>query len=121
MIQLSPAATQEILRLRSCQTGNPRFRLRVQPGGCSDFYYSLSFDDQLYSTDQTWSCNGVEGVIDAHTLQLADGLLLDYSEDLMGGGFRFHNPQATQSCGCGHSFAIAADATPPVESCHSSL
>jgi len=45
-------------------------------------------------------------VIDDQSLDYINGLMLDYSEDLMGGGFRFHNPNAKHSCGCGNSFSV---------------
>lgn len=106
MIQISPVATQEILRLRSQQSHNDAFfRLGVELGGCSQWVYKMAFEQQLQSDDTVYPCNELQVVIDSHSLAYVQGLRIDYSEDLMGGGFRFHNPQATHSCGCGHSFA----------------
>lgn len=70
-------------------------------------YYVLALDEQMQAGDQVVRCDGVEIVVDAHSLPYLDGLMLDYTEDLMGGGFRFHNPNAVQSCGCGNSFSVA--------------
>jgi iron-sulfur cluster assembly protein len=108
IVQLSPAAIAEILRLRSKQAQNPdmQFRLSVQPGGCADFYYKMEFITSLEINDQVYHWGGLEVVVDDLSLQQLQGLLIDYSEDLMGGGFRFHNPNATKSCGCGNSFAL---------------
>jgi iron-sulfur cluster assembly accessory protein len=107
MIQLSPAAITEVNRIRAqASHHNSLFRLSVQAGGCADLYYVLELDDQQPG-DQLLHCNGLEIVVDAESLQYLKGLKLDYTEDLMGGGFRFHNPNAVQSCGCGNSFSVA--------------
>ncbi len=107
MIQLSPAATDEIHRLRA-RTSLPeaRFRLSVQPGGCLDYYYHLSFDAAVSSDDVILNLNGIEAVIDQPSLALLSDLTIDYSEDLMGGSFRFYNPNAGENCGCGNSFSL---------------
>lgn len=107
MIQLSQAAIAEINRLKVKQH-HPEavFRLEVQPGGCSEFHYVLKFDSSIKLTDQVLSCGGMSVVVDSQSLSRVSGLAIDYSEDLMGGGFRFHNPNATQNCGCGNSFSV---------------
>lgn len=112
MIDLSTSAANEIKRLSSKQSNqNMLFRLRVQVGGCSGLFYDLSFDTIVMPSDRVFNCHGIAVVIDTQSLNYVSGLTLDYSEDLMGGGFRFHNPQATSSCGCGNSFSIEADST----------
>jgi iron-sulfur cluster assembly protein len=106
MIQIRPAALRELNRLRAKQQPQALFRLSVQPGGCSDWLYHLSFDDAIHSEDQVWECHGIQVVIAQQALSYVNGLTLDYSEDLMGGGFRFHNPNAVEHCGCGNSFSV---------------
>jgi iron-sulfur cluster assembly protein len=114
MINLSPAAINEISRLKSKQPSNVLFRLRVKSGGCADWFYDLAFDttvksdsDRLeQSTDQIVELHDIRVVIDPETLKYINGLSIDYSEDLMGGAFRFNNPQATSTCSCGNSFSI---------------
>ncbi|PMB19546.1 HesB/IscA family protein [Fischerella thermalis] len=107
MIYLSPAAASEIKRLKSKQQqSNLLFRLAVKLGGCSGRYYEMCFDEIASSGDRTFECEGIQVVIDAESFNYVDGLTIDYSEDLMGGAFRFYNPQANASCGCGNSFAI---------------
>lgn len=106
MIHLSQAAIREVKRLRSKHSSNAYFRLGVEPGGCSDFYYMLQFDQVAHLDDQVWNCESIQVVIDPHSLAHLAGLTLDYSEDLVGGGFRFHNPNAAQHCGCGNSFSL---------------
>jgi iron-sulfur cluster assembly accessory protein len=83
-----------------------RFRLHVQAGGCEQFYYKMDFDSTLHDHDRICHCDGLEIVIDEYSLRHMAGLKIDYSEDLMGGGFRFQNPKAAKHCGCGNSFAV---------------
>jgi iron-sulfur cluster assembly accessory protein len=107
MIQLKPAAIKEIKRLQSKeQRLDARFRLGVEPGGCSGFFYTLGFDTAVDPNDSIYDCNGISVVVDASSLNYVRDLTLDYSEDLMGGGFRFHNPLSVASCGCGNSFSV---------------
>ncbi len=107
MIHLSAAAVVEINRLK---TRHPEphalFRLKVEAGGCENWYYTLAFDSKVAAEDSIWHCQGVDVTVDAQSLTYLDELTVDYSEDLMGGGFRFNNPQAIASCGCGNSFSI---------------
>lgn len=109
MIQLSSAAAVEIKRLQKIK-GNPSsyLRIAVRSGGCSDLHYVLEFIGNLETRDREYESQGIAIAIDPETEIAIQGLRLDYSEDLMGGGFRFHNPNATQSCSCGHSFSLAS-------------
>lgn len=111
MIYLSPDAAQEVRRLiQTGQTPNSRnIRIGVQPGGCSDYSYLILASPQITPTDHVWDWDDIRLVVAEADLPLIDGMTLDYAQDLMGGGFRFHNPNATSSCGCGSSFAIASD------------
>ncbi len=107
MIDLSPSAAKEIKRLLAKQQNSKVFfRLQVKAGGCSDLFYDLGFDANLSQDDRTFDCTGISVVVDAKSFDYVKNLKLDYSEDLMGGGFRFHNPQAIASCGCGNSFSV---------------
>jgi iron-sulfur cluster assembly protein len=105
MIQLSLAATNEIERLKSKQQPNALFRLTVKPGGCSGLFYDIAFAEVVEAEDQVFDLGNIQVIIDVETLSYIQGLRLDYSEDLMGGGFRFHNPLATSTCSCGNSFS----------------
>ena len=108
MIHLSQAAIAEVKRLQrrnfDGDSSGAILRLGVESGGCSDFYYTLEFVASLGASDRLWRCEDLQIAVDAHSLQYLDGVTLDYSEDLMGGGFRFDNPNAEQHCGCGNSF-----------------
>lgn len=116
MINLSKAAVDEIRRLQ-LRRQNPKARLRlgVQKGGCADFYYTIGFDEATHPEDRIYECDDIWVIVDEGSLSYIRGLRLDYTEDLMGGGFRFHNPNALESCGCGNSFRVEAEANIPTE------
>lgn len=114
MIQLSKAAVNEVKRLKSKQQ-NPDvvFRLGVQTGGCAGWSYRMEFDGGMKPSDRLYECEGICVAIDSSDFDYLNGLTIDYSQDLMGGGFRFHNPNAAKICGCGNSFAIAESIPEP--------
>ena len=85
-------------------------RLQVKQGGCSGLFYSLDLEENSSINQQEHLFFEVEGigfVIDNQSYNYLKETKLDYSEDLMGGGFRFQNPHATETCRCGLSFAVA--------------
>lgn len=108
MVQLSPAAAREIERFQKTQSVPAAlFRLGVQPGGCMGMVYTLRLETVSSPGDRTYESEQVRIVVDAQSLPFVEGVVLDYSEDLMGGAFRFQNPRAIASCECGHSFVMA--------------
>ncbi|MGD1862391.1 MAG: HesB/IscA family protein [Leptolyngbyaceae cyanobacterium] len=111
MIHLSQNAIRELKRLEAndpCSSGV--VRLVVVPGGCAGLTYDLWFRQTVQATDQTIKIDQLKIVIAADQLLNCDGLAIDYAEDLMGGNFRFANPLAKQTCGCGVSFSLTAAA-----------
>lgn len=107
MIHLTPAAATELKRLQSrYPQSTPWVRFEVQTGGCADFSYEIRFDSEKQETDRVYNYEAIAIIVDPAQLTYLDRLKVDYSDDLMGGGFRFHNPNATRTCGCGQSFAI---------------
>ncbi len=80
-------------------------RISVVGGGCSGFSYSLGFDAHSREDDQAWEQHGVRVVVDATSLQYLKGMTVDYVSGLHGAGFKFLNPNATRTCGCGSSFS----------------
>ncbi|MGL5807473.1 MAG: HesB/IscA family protein [Xenococcaceae cyanobacterium] len=107
MIYITANAAKEIDRIRiSRQKPNSQFRLRVKKGGCSGFLYEFNLDERILANDRTFESNGISVAIDEFSFPYLDELKLDYSEDLMGGGFRFQNPNVTNNCGCGQSFQV---------------
>lgn len=114
MIHVSQAASQEIKRLQMKQSGiKPVLHLDLQQGSCADWIYSLTFIEQPNSEDVTLEVDALTLALPSRCLPLIKGLIIDYGEDLMGGGFRFTNPNATYTCGCGTAFSIAASTHSP--------
>ena len=81
-------------------------RVRVVGGGCSGFQYQLALDDESRDGDRIIEQKGVRMLVDERSLPYLDGTEIDYVEDIMGAGFRFNNPNAASSCGCGESFQV---------------
>lgn len=107
MINLSKAAVEEIRRLQlRRQIPEAQLRLGVKIGGCAELYYTIDFDEMTNLGDRVYDCSGISVIVDEISLNSLQELTLDYSEDLMGGGFRFHNPNAIENCGCGNSFRV---------------
>jgi iron-sulfur cluster insertion protein len=79
-------------------------RVKVKGGGCAGFEYDLNFDEQITDMDEVFELDGVKIVCDPMSLQYLEGTVVDYGDSLMGSGFKFSNPKAKGSCGCGHSF-----------------
>lgn len=106
MISLTENAAKHIGALQKEQNaaGKP-LRVYVEAGGCSGMEYGMAFDEKK-TDDAVVAQDGVEVVIDPMSAVYLAGLLVDYTEDLTGSGFRFKNPNATGSCGCGKSFNV---------------
>lgn len=110
MIQISPSAQQELKRLQQRQPHHPSYlTLGLDPGGCADWVYHLDLTTTPDPAGIQFDCPPFKVVLAPQNLDYLDGLNIDYSEDLVGGGFRFHNPNAAQHCGCGGSFSLTLD------------
>jgi iron-sulfur cluster assembly protein len=107
-VQISPAAAREIKRLQASRLKtNSRLRLSIKQGGCSGFLYALEIDQNLEEDSASISeSQGISIIVDQESELWLQDFNLDYSEDLMGGAFRFHNGKAKTTCSCGQSFAI---------------
>ena len=80
-------------------------RVGVKGGGCSGLSYKMDPDAAPAEKDQVFEFGGVKVFCDPKSYLYLNGLVLDFSTDLMGGGFKFVNPNATKTCGCGSSFS----------------
>ena len=91
---------------------NPDLGLRVfvSGGGCSGLQYGMAFDDNLRPGDEVVEQGGVKVLVDDFSAPYIRGSEIDYVDSLMGAGFTVHNPNAVQSCSCGHSFDTGDDA-----------
>ena len=84
-------------------------RFFVSPGGCSGFQYGMRFEDTRMDGDEIQSKDGIQLFVDEFSAQFLDGAEIDYIDELMGGGFTIHNPNAITSCSCGQSFTSAQE------------
>ena len=111
MINLTEPAEQELKRLMAQQehTGMA-LRVFVSPGGCSGMSYGMAFDDEIQEGDQIVEHGDVRIYVDEMSAMYLSGSEIDYVDQLMGGGFAIHNPNAVKSCACGHSFDTGSDA-----------
>ena len=108
MITITERAASEVKRIVSEQKlpAETALRVGVKGGGCSGFSYTLGFDDQTSETDQIVDVDGVKVVCDPKSFLYLNGTQIDFEDNLMGRGFKFGNPNAAKSCGCGESFSV---------------
>lgn len=106
-VQLTESAAMRVKTLREME-GDPQLMLRlaVNGGGCSGFSYQFSLEGQRHDDDVVFDQHGVSLVVDSVSLEMLDGSVIDFVEDLMGSAFSVTNPNASSSCGCGTSFSM---------------
>lgn len=107
LIQVTEAAAGRIRELleRDGRLGTHGLRVKVVGGGCSGLQYQLSFDDQLRENDTELDANGVRLLVDEKSALYLVGSSLDFVDTLAESGFKIVNPNASNTCGCGQSFA----------------
>ena len=106
-LNVTEPAAVEIKKFMSGEEGLPEtagLRVRVVPGGCSGFQYSLNIEEESRQGDFVLDEKGVRLFVDMFSAQYLNGVQIDYVTGVMGSGFTFTNPNATGSCGCGTSF-----------------
>ena len=79
-------------------------RIGVVGGGCSGFQYSMDFESAAHDGDMVFEQEGVKLFIDPMSSMYLQGVTVDYVVGLQGAGFKFTNPNARNTCGCGSSF-----------------
>ena len=106
LVQVTPKALAEIQRFLSRQD-NPELgiRLAVKGGGCSGLSYHLDYDEAR-ERDHVIVHEGIRVLIDRKSAIYLKGMTLDFNDGLNGRGFKFINPNASNTCGCGESFSI---------------
>lgn len=105
-IHLTAAAVKAV-KLAIDEEGQPGDGLRVSVvgGGCSGFEYNLDFDKEERMGDITLTFGDVTVFIDPMSANYLKGTVIDYVTGLNGQGFKFNNPNARRTCGCGNSFS----------------
>ena len=112
-ILITEPAMQQLAKLCADQGDNKVLRVGVRSGGCSGMSYTMDFvpATETLGDDESYEYEAPDGasftvICDPKSLLYIYGMQLDFSTALIGGGFNFTNPNATQTCGCGSSFAV---------------
>lgn len=106
IVTLTPNAIKEIKRLQQVQgLGAAALRLGVKGGGCSGLSYTVNFDTEVGPYDQVYEVEDIRIIVDMKSAIYLQGSQLDYQKDMLSGQFKFSNPNAAKSCGCGESFS----------------
>ena len=112
-ILITEPAMQQLAKLCGDQGSHQVLRVGVRSGGCSGMSYTMDFvpasdaldDDESYDYEAS-DGQGCRGICDPKSLLYIYGMKLEFRTALIGGGFNCTNPNATQTCGCGSSFAV---------------
>ncbi|MEX0894153.1 MAG: iron-sulfur cluster assembly accessory protein [Balneolaceae bacterium] len=106
-VNLTNRAARQVRKIRENEDLEEELYLRVavEGGGCAGLNYKLGFDFKT-EEDRLFESEGIEIVIDTNHLMYLDGIQIDYPDGLDARGFTFDNPNASESCGCGTSFAV---------------
>lgn len=107
-VTLTPKAAEMVKITRDQEGIDPAHGLRiaVRGGGCSGFEYALDFENEPRENDWVYEQNGLTVYIDAVSARYLQGTNIDYVLGMAGAGFKFNNPKASGTCGCGSSFAV---------------
>ncbi len=105
-ITVTPKAANQIRKALAKRGGGIGLRVAVKTSGCSGYAYALEFADMPSPDDLTFESEGVQLLVEAQSLPLVDGTQLDWVREGLNEGFKFSNPNASATCGCGESFAV---------------
>jgi iron-sulfur cluster assembly protein len=105
-ISLTEAAARHVNRYLTKRGKGVGVRLGVKTTGCSGLAYKLEYADDVAPEDHIFEAHGIKVLIDPKSLPYLDGTELDFVREGLNEGFKFNNPNATASCGCGESFAV---------------
>ncbi len=107
VIGITPRAAEKAIQLAAREGYvEPHLRLRVLAGGCSGFSYKLSFEQGAEENDHVVEAHGLKVLVDPKSTPIVTGSVIEYSDALLGGGFKVNNPQAVSECSCGESFSV---------------
>ena len=106
MITLTEIAAEKVTTLLAKRPDRIGLRVGVRGGGCSGFTYFLEFEDKIDAKDRKLESHGVKIIVDSKSYLYLMGIEIDYLDNLNGAGFKFNNPNARRTCGCGESFSI---------------
>ena len=105
-LKLTSKAVQQVKALLArSEYVDHALRISVSDGGCSGFSYQLNFAKEPKPGDITLDCEKLTVYVDPESIPFLQGTVIDFASGLYGGGFKFANPNATGTCGCGTSFS----------------
>ena len=105
-VTVTPKAARQIQKALDKRGGGVGLRLAVKTSGCSGYAYALEFADAPTPEDLSFESEGVKLLVDAGSLPMIDGTELDWVREGLNEGFKFNNPNAAATCGCGESFTV---------------
>ena len=105
-LSVTPKAANQIRKALAKRGGGLGLRVAIKTSGCSGYAYALEFADAVGHTDVAFESEGVQLLVDAQSLAMIDGTQLDWVREGLNEGFKFNNPNASATCGCGESFAV---------------
>jgi iron-sulfur cluster assembly protein len=105
LLRLTPAAGGKVLALAAREAQGGFLRVAITGGGCNGLAYKMRFVGAPKAGDILVRTAGVEALVDPKSALYLRGTHLDYSDKMIGGGFKFSNPNAKASCSCGESFS----------------
>jgi iron-sulfur cluster assembly accessory protein len=105
-LDVTAGAITKVKEIMAQQNPQPvGLRVAVVGGGCSGFSYQMNFETQINPIDKTFEFDGLKVIVDQASWMFLKGTKLDFVDSLEGSGFKFDNPNAKTTCGCGHSFS----------------
>jgi len=105
-ITLTENAAKQITKQLQARGEGLGLKLSVKESGCTGFAYVLDYADDLAEGDQVYEQHGVKVIVNDQNLKFFDGIEVDYRREGINESFKFKNPNITDSCGCGESFAV---------------
>ncbi|BAO44161.1 HesB/IscA family protein [Thiolapillus brandeum] len=106
-VQLTDNAAAHVKKMLANQPDAIGLRLGTKAAGCTGFAYVVDYAHAIGEDDQVFDSHGIRILVDAESLPRIDGLVVDFvKNNLLNEGFEFHNPNVTDTCGCGESFAV---------------
>lgn len=106
MLTLTEKAQEAVAKfIQGAEEPVSALRVSVTGGGCSGFQYGMALEDGVKEGDTVVDCGEIKVLVDPQSAPLLNGVTIDFLDGLEGSGFKFENPNATNSCGCGSSFS----------------
>ena len=106
LVKVTEPAAHKIFQLIQREGSGEFLRIRITGGGCNGLSYKMKFVDAGKSGDIMVLSEGARLLVDSKTALYLRGTTLEFSDKLVGGGFKFSNPNAKASCSCGESFNL---------------